>query len=329
MMYQTFLRNFGPQIDSMQTKPTNNLFIYVMLVFAMLFWGTSFIFTSILLASLDPISIVFFRIVLSSIMLWIIIALFFRNEKITFSLFKWIAILALFQPFAYFMGETYGLQRVSPVVTSLIIATIPVFTTIVMRLFFKAKLTVLNFAGIFISLFGVVLMITGKNIQIDVDVFGLLLLFMAVFAAVGYGVILNKILFVVHPVWLIAIQNTVAILYFLPLYMGLRATPNFDHDAVFTFLSPQQEVWACIGILALFCSSLAFIFYSMGIGKIGVSRSAVFTNLVPIFAAITSFFILGERLTLLKIAGIVVVVVGLVLTQKKGLRNRFKNSKIQ
>jgi drug/metabolite transporter (DMT)-like permease len=313
----------------MNTKQHNNLFIYVMLVFAMLFWGTSFIFTSILLKSLDPVSIVFLRIVLSSLMLWAIIALFFRKEKISFTLFKWIAVLALFQPFAYFMGETFGLQRVSPVVTSLIIATIPVFTTIVMRLFFKAKLTALNFIGIFISLAGVVLMITGKNMQIDVDALGLLLLFIAVIAAVGYGVIVNKRLVNVHPVWLIAIQNSIAIFYFLPLYAVMKETPNFAHESVFTFLTPQQEMWACVLILAIFCSSLAFIFYSIGIWKIGVTRSTVFTNLVPIFAAITSFFILGEHLSVLKIIGIIVVVVGLVLTQKKGLRNRFKNSIIQ
>jgi len=308
----------------MRTKRHNNLLIYIILVLAMLFWGTSFIFTSIVLKSSDPISIIFLRIVISSIMLWVIIAIFFRKEKMTFALFKWIAVLAFFQPFIYFIGETFGLQRVSPVVTSLIISTIPVFTTVVMRIFFKAKLTVLNFVGIFISLAGVVLMITGKNMQIDVDAFGLILLFIAVFAAVGYGVMLNKISTVVHPVWLIAIQNTVAIVYFLPLFLVMRETQSFDYEPVFTFLTSQQEMWFSMLVLSIFCSSLAFIFFSTAIAKIGVARSTVFTNLVPIFAALTSFFILGEYLTVSKIVGIFVVIFGLVLTQKK-----FKDSKIQ
>jgi len=300
----------------MNTKQ-NNFLVYVILIIAMLFWGTSFTFTSIVLESLDPISIVFTRLVLSSALLWMIIALFFRKEKISFSTVKWIAALAFFQPFIYFIGETYGLQRVSPVVTSLIISTIPVFTAIIMRVFFKAKLTVINFAGVFISLAGVVLMIVGKNMQIDVDALGLFLLFIAVFSAVGYGILLNKLSNDVHPVWLIAVQNTIAIIFFLPLFLVLRQSPNFDHATAFTFLTPQWEMWTCLLTLSIFCSSLAFIFYSMAVARIGVARSTVFSNLTPIITAITSFFLLGEHLAITKIAGIFVVIFGLILTQRR------------
>ena len=287
-----------------------------MLIIAMLFWGNSFVITAIALESLDPISIVFIRIVISSALLWIIIGFFFRKEKIPFSTLKWIIVLSFFQPFIYFIGETFGLQRVSPVVTSLIISTIPVFTVIVMRLFFKANLTMINFVGIFISLTGVVMMIIGKNMQLEIDTLGLLLLFIAVFAAVGYGILLNRLASNVHPVWLIATQNSVSILYFLPLFLVLREAPNFNHASVFAFLTPQLEMWICILALAVFCSSLAFIFYTIAVGKIGVSRCTVFSNLAPIFTAITSFFILDERLSILKIMGIFVVIFGLILTQK-------------
>jgi len=295
----------------------SNFYIYVFLVFAMFFWGASFIFTSIVLETLDPISIVFIRILISAVLLWAIVAIFFRKEKIPSSLFKWIAVLALFQPFVYFIAETYGLQRVSPVVTSLIISTIPVFTAIIMRMFFKARLTTINFVGIFISLSGVVLMIVGKNMQLDVDFLGIILLFIAVFAAVGFGILLNKLSTNVHPVWLIAVQNTIAVIYFLPLFLALRASPNFDHATVLSFLTPQWEMWVCILILSIFCSSLAFIFFTVAVGKIGVARSAVFSNLTPIFTAITSFFILGEQLATSKITGIIIVIFGLILTQRK------------
>jgi drug/metabolite transporter (DMT)-like permease len=301
----------------MKLQQNNNLFVYIILIFSMLFWGTSFVFTTIALEILDPISIVFIRLLISTVMLWIIVAIFFRKEKISFSLFKWIAVLAFFEPFIYFIGETYGLQRVSPVVTSLIIATIPVFTAIVMQLFFRVKLTTINFIGIFISLSGVVLILVGKNMQFDVDILGLLLLFLAVFAAVGYGILLNKLVSNVHPIWLITAQNTFGTLFFLPLYLVLRKTPNFDYATVFTFLSPQGEIWTCILLLSIFSSSLAFIFYSMAVRKIGIVRGIVFANLIPIFTAITSFFLLGEHLSITKIAGIFIVIFGLMLTQRK------------
>ena len=301
----------------MNLQRNNSLSVYIILVFSMLFWGTSFVFTSIELETLDPISIVFIRLLISAVMLWAIVAIFFRKEKIPYPLLKWVAVLAFFEPFIYFIGETYGLQRVSPVVTSLIISTIPVFTAIVMRLFFHTKLTLINFIGIFISLSGVAMILVGKNMQLDVDILGLALLFIAVFAAVGYGIFLNKLASNVHPVWLIAAQNTFGAIFFLPLYFILRQTPNFNHTTAFTFLTPQWEMWVCILSLSIFSSSLAFIFYSMGVRKIGVARSSVFANLVPIFTAIFSFFLLGEHLSINKIAGIFIVIFGLILTQRK------------
>jgi len=305
----------------MSLQKKNSPFVYIVLVLSMLFWGTSFVFTSISLETLDPISIVFIRLLISAVMLWIIIVAFFRKEKVPIHLLKWIAVLAFFEPFIYFIGETYGLQRVSPVVTSLIISTIPVFTAIVMRLFFQARLTRVNFIGIFISLSGVILILVGKNMQIDVDILGLGLLFIAVFSAVGYGIFLNKLASDVHPVWLIAIQNTFGTLFFLPLYFALRQPPNFNHETSLAFLTPRWEMWTCILSLSIFSSSLAFIFYSMGVRKIGVARSTVFANLVPIFTALFSFFLLGEHLSIIKMAGIFIVVFGLILTQRKKIEN--------
>ena len=299
-------------------KKYNLAFTYILLMLSMLFWGTSYVFTTIVLGySLDPISIILYRLIISVIMLWTIIAIFFRKDKISFSSFKWIALMALFEPFIYFIGETYGLQRVSPVVTSLVVATIPVFMAITMRCFFQAKLTWINFLGIFISLSGLVVMLVGKNMQIDVDPIGIMFLFIAVFSAGGYGIILNKLVANTHPVWIIASQNVFGILYFLPLYFIMREAPVFDHAATISFLTPQTELWVSIIILSVFSSSLAFIFYSMSVRKIGITRSNVFTNIIPIFTAITSFFLTGERFTTMKIIGIFIIIFGLILTQRK------------
>ena len=292
--------------------------IYIILTLSMLFWGMSFVFTADLLPVLDPISIVFARLVISSALLWASALLFFRKQKLTKSLLKWIFLLAVFEPFIYFLGETFGLQRVSPTVVSLIIATIPVFTAIVMSVFFQTKLSAINFFGIFISLFGVFCMIINKDLTLDADLIGLVLVFVAVFSAVGYGVILNKLSKNIHPVWLIAIQNTFGVLLFLPLFFLLGKTPDYEAgNALFPFLSVKETMWFYIIVLAVFCSTLAFLFYILAVRRIGIAKSNVFSNLIPIFTAIISYFLLDEKFTPLKIAGIIIVIFGLVLTQKK------------
>jgi drug/metabolite transporter (DMT)-like permease len=306
-------RRFWKKISRMQRD--NSFLSYVLLLLSMLFWGTSYVFTSIVLKYWEPISIILIRLLLSAVMLWICIVLFCKKEKISITTLKWIGLLAFFEPFIYFIGETYGLQRVSPVITSLIISTIPVFTAITMTTFFHQRLARVNFIGIFISLAGVVLMIVGKNMQLNVDMLGLLFLLIALFSAVGYGIILNKLAAKVHPVWLIAIQNTFGVLFFLPLYFVLGTSPHFNQEPTLAFLTPVSEMWIILFILSMFSSSAAFIFYSISVQKRGITRCNVFTNLIPVFTLITSYLLLGEQFTLKKITGSIIIIFGLLLTQ--------------
>jgi drug/metabolite transporter (DMT)-like permease len=232
---------------------------------------------------------------------------------------KWILLLAFFEPFIYFLGETYGLQRVSPTAVSLIIATIPVFTALIMRIFYQAKLTTINFLGIFISILGVFCTIINKDLTLNADLTGLGLVFIAVFSTIGYSILLNKLSKDTHPVWLVAAQNTFGVLLFLPLFLLIGQSPDYEKGkALFAFLSVKETMWFYLIILAIFCSTLAFLFYILAVQKIGVAKSSVFTNLIPVFTAVISYFLLDEVFTVQKIMGIVIVVVGLVLTQKMG-----------
>jgi len=69
--------------------------------------------------------------------------------------------------------------------------------------------------------------------------------------------------------------------------------------------------------LAVFCSSLAFVAFTIATREIGVSKANVFANLIPVFTGIFSFLVIGETLNLQKIIGIVVVVAGLFFSQLK------------
>jgi drug/metabolite transporter (DMT)-like permease len=55
--------------------------------------------------------------------------------------------------------------------------------------------------------------------------------------------------------------------------------------------------------------------FTSAIRELGASKANVFTNLVPVVAAITSFFVLKEAMPVMKIVGILVVLAGLLLTQ--------------
>ena len=52
--------------------------------------------------------------------------------------------------------------------------------------------------------------------------------------------------------------------------------------------------------------------------NMGISKAVVFTNCVPIFTAFFAFLLVGDKLTLQNLLGIVIVVAGLSLSQVNG-----------
>jgi drug/metabolite transporter (DMT)-like permease len=115
--------------------------VYGGLLLAMLFWGMSFIGTKYSLQTLQPISIVLIRLVISCSFLVLLGKLLGLLDKLKRKHIHWFYFLAFFEPFLYFIGETYGLKYVSPTIGSILIATIPLLFLGVHGCFLKIKLT--------------------------------------------------------------------------------------------------------------------------------------------------------------------------------------------
>jgi drug/metabolite transporter (DMT)-like permease len=49
----------------------------------------------------------------------------------------------------------------------------------------------------------------------------------------------------------------------------------------------------------------------------GLARTNIFTNLIPVMTAIIAFYILKEAITIYKVLGIVIVIAGIFLVQYK------------
>jgi len=77
------------------------------------------------------------------------------------------------------------------------------------------------------------------------------------------------------------------------------------------------EVISPVIKLGIFPSALSFLFYTRAIREIGITKANTFTNFIPVFTAILSFFILSEEMPPGKVIGIIVVVTGLLISQKK------------
>ncbi len=297
----------------------NKKLIYFLNTLAMFFWGMSFVWTKIALNTYSPISLIFIRLLLSFPILFIIDAilknpLLIKNNDLYFFMG-----LAFFEPFLYFLGENFGIQYLSSAVASIIIATIPVITPIFSYLFYKEKLTKSIIIGLMMSLFGLSLIIFKKNLMLRYSSKGIMLMFLAVLSTMGYAVIVKKLSHKYNPLTILKYQNLFGTLYFLPLFL-IFEIKTFIH------IQPKTNVILSIICLSFLASSLSFVFYTLSIREIGMNLSSLMTNLIPIFTAIASYFILDEQFNLQKIIGMILVISGVFFEQIKNLKKLFIKS---
>ncbi len=295
--------------------------LYIAITLAMIFWAMSFIWTKIALQSFRPITLITLRLIIASILLLLIILLTGNTQRILKKDIKWFVLLAFFEPYLYYLGETFGLTKVSPTIASVIISTIPLFSPIFAFLFLKEKVGLWNILGIIVSLVGVCFVIYEPRTGFYSEPFGIILLFFAVFSGVFYSIILKKISIRYSTLNIIFYQSVLGLLFFLPTFLIV------DLPSIKTIQITHESILALI-LLAIFASVVAYVLFASVLRRIGVVRSNVFSNLIPAFTAIFTWLILREPLSILKLLGIAIVISGLFVSQLNKLnlkRPKFEN----
>ncbi len=295
---------------------------YVYIVLSMFFWGMSFIWSTIALEQYAPITVIFFRLVLSSVFMYLIIKLTRNTEKIDPADRKWFLLLAFAEPFFYFLGENFGLMYVSPAVTSAIIATIPLVTPIVAFAFLREKVDRATVIGIIISFSGIIYMLVNRDFSLNASPKGILLLFLAVFSAVAYTFFIRKLANKYKAITILTWQNIIGTIYFLPLFL------LFDFKQVLAIVPSTATIMAIVQ-LSVFASSLAFLLFIIVVAKLGMVKANIFTNLIPVFTAVFAYYIIGEAITIQKVIGIILVIGGIMISQMPVLLMRRREAKLR
>lgn len=286
--------------------------VYILSFVAIVLWGLSYIWSNKLLGLGIPVEFfVFARVLLAGFILLILNLIMGKNLKIHKKDLPFFLLLSLFEPFIYFICETYGIRFTeSPTYSALIIASTPIASVVAGMLIFKEKFNILNMVGILVCLGGIVMVTICAESIGDMFMFGLLLLIIAVFAEVGHASCTKALTTREYePQVIVMFQFLIGSLYLLPLFLtkGIR---NFDPT---TYMS--WEVWKAILCLAVFCSSIAFSLWVGTIKNLGVAKSSIFLSMIPVVTAIAEWALGGHVLRPLQWVGIFISCLGVVVTQ--------------
>ncbi|MDR2564361.1 MAG: DMT family transporter [Prevotellaceae bacterium] len=289
-----------------------SIFVYLAIILSMTFWGMSFIWTdSLLQAGYPPMSVVLIRLILVAILLGGTCMVAGKIEKIQPGDRKFFLLMAVLEPFLYFIGETYGIKITgSPTLASLVVSLIPLFSPIAGIYFYNEKLSRNNLLGIVLSIVGVCIALAANENHTQNVIAGVSLFMLAVVSAIFYSVVIKKLADRYNPFTIVVYQNVIGIFCFLPFVLifersELFAVP-FAVSSAFPFL-----------MLAVLSSSLAFLLFIVAIKTLGITKANIFVTLIPILTMFFAYLTAGKPITAIGSMGVCVVVAGLILSQRR------------
>lgn len=290
-------------------------------VFAMLCWAGAGIAVKEALVVFSPLTLIVLRFTLA-IVLMLLVGLLFRGQEVLglqrvdkrdIPLF---VLGGLFQPFLYFIFETYTYQSfASPTIAEAMLSTQPIMAPILAFIILREKVTRNNVVGILISTLGMLLLLlVGANNFALGNPWGVLLAIVTVSMSVGYTIILRRIPTRYSSLSIVFYVQLVALVLFYAVW-GV-----FDRQSLQDTIAPLSAditPVVAVGYLAVFASVTAFILFCYTVRQIGVTRANVFNNVRPVFTALLMWVIFDEQLPIWKWVGIIVIVIGLFISQKQ------------
>ncbi len=274
---------------------------------AVLFWGTSFVVMKTALDSFTPMTVIWLRMSIASL---VFIPVWHRLPRPDYRSGDWKILLlaALCIPCLYYLFEGFAMQFTTSSQAGVISAIVPLLVAGGAWLFLRERLTWRGAVGIALSLVGVAVLSFGGSAQESASnpLLGNSLELLAMVAAAG-SMLAIKHLSVRYDPWLLTgMQAAIGTLFFAP--MAFASGPA-------AWLSAPPIAWACVAYLGVAVSLGAFGLYNSALSLMPASRASLAINLIPAVALLAGWAFRGESLSWVQFAACVMIVGAVVFAE--------------
>lgn len=293
--------------------PTSKTIPYLEALFAVVVWGASFISTKVALQDIPPLAVVWLRFSMGVILLGITVAarrqfaLPQKNEWTYFALLGFLGIT-----FHQWL-QSNGLQTSEAGTTAWIVATTPVFMALLAWAVLKETLTWLKTLGIFLAFAGVLLVVSkGDLASISIGRFGAPGDKLILVSAVNWAVfsVLSRRGLKAYPAGLM-------MFYVMALGWVFTTALFFATENITTISALTFNGWLGVAFLGIFCSGLAYIAWYDALQALSAAQTGVFLYIEPLVAVVVAFFVLGEPITWVSLAGGGIILFGVWLVNRE------------
>ncbi len=294
------------------TQSTARLQAYALLTVTTLFWGGNALAGKLAVGEVSPMMLVFLRWVLSVGIVFVIGWSSIRRDwpvlrqRLPFVMLLGVLGFTSFNALFYVAAHS-----TTAINMGIIQGSIPAFVLLGAYLMHGTGVRLLQIAGVVVTFAGVALVTSvGELDRLFALSFNLGDIFMLI-ACVCYAsyTVALRDKPEVAIISLFAVISVSALLTSVPLVIA----EGFYGATIY----PTAKGWAVIAFVVIFPSLLAQFFWIKGVSLIGPGRTGIFVNLVPIFAVVLAVLLLGERFAMYHFWGLVLVLGGIWLAERK------------
>jgi drug/metabolite transporter (DMT)-like permease len=259
---------------------------------------------------MGPISLVFFRILGACILFWLL-SLFVRTQKVERADLKrmmWLAVFGVVVNQVFFI---WGLSLTSPINSSIIMISNPIMVFVFTLVVFKVRITALKVAGLVFAITGalMILLYTGNFELGSETITGDL---MTLLNSASWAV------FVVMVKPIMAKYNTVTAMRWMFLFGSIYILPIGMFDALHTNWEAFNS-WSWFALTFVVVATTFFAYLLNVYGLVGLSSNTVsaYIYLQPFLASLFAIALGEDRLTPTKVISGILIILGLYMINRK------------
>ncbi|NLB24669.1 MAG: DMT family transporter [Clostridiales bacterium] len=283
---------------------------YILMTAIVFMWGYEYVAAKHALESLEPIVLVFLKYLIALLCL---ILFKLKIDGTSFIIKKdvpYYIICAIFGEIVYFWAEYTAMDYIPIALITIILAFVPVASVITEKLIYKVRANAKIYMGIFFCIIGISFVVGADfSVLFSGRIIGYLLSLVAVLSWNAYNFVTRKLTGNFTELTLTVNQLIMTVIISAPFAIAKRPP--------LTAFTPQ--VVGGIMYLGIISAALGFLMYIFALKILGPTPTALFSNFLPITAALFGWVSLHEVILPLQIlGGILVIIAGSFVIREKG-----------
>lgn len=274
-------------------------------------WGSTFVSSKVLLnVGLEPAELFLIRFIMAYVCICILChgKLFADNIKDELTLMG----LGVMGGSLYFLLENIALMYSTSANVCILVCSTPLVTAILLSFFYKSeRLSLRQTLGSLLAFVGMSLVVLNGQLFLHLNPIGDALAFGASVSWAFYSLFMRRIMSRYHTDFITRKVFAYGLLTIIPYFIFVKPM----NVSVEQLSSPV--VILNLLFLGLVASTGAYLLWNWVMKQLGAVKSSNYIYLQPLVTIVLAYFVLGERITWMAMAGAVILIAGMMAALKK------------